>query len=228
MGCRRMTLRQRLPALTAKAIVVALISWLIVDGLRALGATGVQHRADRATEATVEVWRDGSAALAGGGPPMTAQTDRPTSPPLWRHKERGSTYWIVGKDRLQADRPLEDMAELFAYVGEDGQWWFRTPEEFNDGRFEELSSPSAPQTEQPSGEHTREVTLMDVMLYESGKAESEAKGRLKGRQETAYRAAALVETSDRRKTNAEIAAAIRALADDAPRQGADRERDGHD
>jgi hypothetical protein len=59
-----MILRQHLLTLTANAIIVVLISWVIVDGLRALGTDDVQRRADRATEAVSEAWRAERADLA--------------------------------------------------------------------------------------------------------------------------------------------------------------------
>jgi hypothetical protein len=58
-----MILRQHLLALAANAIIVVLISWLIVDGLRALGTDDVQRRADRATEAASEAWRAERASI---------------------------------------------------------------------------------------------------------------------------------------------------------------------
>ena len=55
-----------------------------------------------------------------------------------KHIGRQSVYSIAATGRLQTSKPLEDMTELCAYFGEDGQIWYRTPEEINDGRFEIL------------------------------------------------------------------------------------------
>jgi hypothetical protein len=92
-------------------------------GIEAAARLTLQHRG-----------RIGFAELASCIRALTWQ-DAPT----WRHKKRGSTYRIAGQGSLQTDKPLEDMADLIAYVGIDGKMWFRTPEEFYDGRFERMS-----------------------------------------------------------------------------------------
>lgn len=53
-----------------------------------------------------------------------------------RHKKRGTQYSITIIGTLQTDEPLSDGATLVGYIGNDGKWWFRTPEEVVDGRFE--------------------------------------------------------------------------------------------
>ena len=70
-----------------------------------------------------------------------------------RHKKRGTTYTVLGFARAQVSkasplggsfpataRLLCDDDALIVYHGEDGQLWVRFPDEFNDGRFEELST----------------------------------------------------------------------------------------
>lgn len=58
----------------------------------------------------------------------------------YRHKTRGTTYNLVGAGKLQTKVPLGDMTELLAYVGTDGEMWFRTPGEFYDGRYEKIET----------------------------------------------------------------------------------------
>lgn len=55
-----------------------------------------------------------------------------------RHKKRGTEYDVIARGELQTSRELVDGDELFAYRGDDGRWWFRHIDEFEDGRFEEL------------------------------------------------------------------------------------------
>lgn len=59
--------------------------------------------------------------------------------PRWRHVKRGSTYTEAGRGEVQTSRPIVEGDKLVAYRGEDGRWWFRLPEEFDDGRFVKLS-----------------------------------------------------------------------------------------
>lgn len=55
-----------------------------------------------------------------------------------RHLKRGTTYQLLGPAILQTEVPLSDGAALLAYGDEEGGLWVRPPEEFNDGRFEEI------------------------------------------------------------------------------------------
>jgi hypothetical protein len=59
---------------------------------------------------------------------------------VYRHKQRGSCYTVVGRASLQANRPVDDEEVLVIYRGKDGKLWARLVEEFRDGRFELLSS----------------------------------------------------------------------------------------
>ncbi len=82
-----------------------------------------------------------------------------TSPPVdiaaarrVRHKKRGSTYTVIGTGKIQADswidesRPAPvDMRAVTVYrADEDSTLWVRPVEEFDDGRFEELSARPSP------------------------------------------------------------------------------------
>lgn len=53
-----------------------------------------------------------------------------------RHVKRGTEYREAARGKLQTDVPLTDYAELVAYHDAEGNWWFRAPAEFDDGRFE--------------------------------------------------------------------------------------------
>ena len=62
--------------------------------------------------------------------------------PTHRHKKMGTLYRIVGNPTLQLSPgySLQEGDELIVYVGQDGKSWARSEGEFDDGRFEELSS----------------------------------------------------------------------------------------
>ena len=55
-----------------------------------------------------------------------------------RHQKRGTTYEVIGTAELQMDTDLVDGAFLTIYRGEDGKWWARQEDEFEDGRFEDV------------------------------------------------------------------------------------------
>jgi hypothetical protein len=67
-----------------------------------------------------------------------------------RHKKRGSVYDVLGEGEVQISRGhggnslkkesrrLVEGDTLTVYQGTDGKLWLRFPDEFNDGRFEEL------------------------------------------------------------------------------------------
>jgi hypothetical protein len=56
-----------------------------------------------------------------------------------RHKKRGTTYVVVGTAELQMATDLVDGAFLIIYKGDDGKLWARQEDEFEDGRFEDVS-----------------------------------------------------------------------------------------
>lgn len=61
--------------------------------------------------------------------------------PEFRHIKTGGLYMMVGHGRIQAEEPLLDMEPVTIYrSAKDGSLWARHPDEFNDGRFESLSS----------------------------------------------------------------------------------------
>lgn len=57
-----------------------------------------------------------------------------------RHKARGSTYQLIGGATIQTDGKLADMDAVVIYRNEDGTLWARSPSEFFDGRFGEIST----------------------------------------------------------------------------------------
>lgn len=55
---------------------------------------------------------------------------------VYRHLKRGSEYALVAIGKLQSSGgPVHEGDTLVAYIGEDGQFWFRKESEFRDGRF---------------------------------------------------------------------------------------------
>lgn len=61
-----------------------------------------------------------------------------------RHKKRGTEYTVMARGRLQVDGDL-DNEKVVIYSGDDDQVWCRPEYEFNDGRFEDITSaPGAP------------------------------------------------------------------------------------
>jgi hypothetical protein len=59
-------------------------------------------------------------------------------PRRWRHKKRGSTYTEICRAELQADRDVIEGFTMIVYRCDDGKYWVRWEEEFEDGRFEAL------------------------------------------------------------------------------------------
>lgn len=58
----------------------------------------------------------------------------------YRHKKRGTTYHIEGTATAQCSTPIQDGDEVYAYRGvQDGKLWVLPPNEFNDGRYEEIA-----------------------------------------------------------------------------------------
>lgn len=56
-----------------------------------------------------------------------------------RHKKRGTTYTVIGTAELRMAHDLVYGAFLTIYQGEDGKWWARQEDEFEDERFEEVN-----------------------------------------------------------------------------------------
>ncbi len=80
----------------------------------------------------------------------------------WRHKVRGSVVAEVARGHAQCStRPICEMAPVVIYT-HDGEWWVRHVEEFDDGRFEVLSSapPEQPAAAPVTSEPIREDNYM--------------------------------------------------------------------
>lgn len=56
---------------------------------------------------------------------------------LWTHNVRGGEYRMIGTGKLQTDKPLQDMAEVVLYQGEDGRLWVRAADEWG-SRFKRV------------------------------------------------------------------------------------------
>lgn len=87
----------------------------------------------------------GSGANAHGAVASAALARREAPPavtvpfqPTHQHVKRGAEYQEMARGKLQTDVPLSDYAALVAYRAADGSWWFRSPTEFDDGRFRAL------------------------------------------------------------------------------------------
>lgn len=64
--------------------------------------------------------------------------------PTHRHMGRGTSYQVVAEGYLQTTALIGTAADdehVTLYRGEDGRWWVRPTDEFNDGRFEPLPPP---------------------------------------------------------------------------------------
>lgn len=81
------------------------------------------------------------AAYAQGFEAGRAASAAPSGEERYRHLKRGSVYTVITRGRLQVDGDL-DNETVVIYRGEDGQTWVRPEYEFNDGRFELLSTRS--------------------------------------------------------------------------------------
>ena len=58
-----------------------------------------------------------------------------------QHKVRQSTYGVLGELELQLSEPeriIREGDKITVYVSEDGKLYGRFPDEFNDGRFEDM------------------------------------------------------------------------------------------
>lgn len=60
--------------------------------------------------------------------------------PTHRHVKRGSSYQLIGLGSLQTATPCHETAVLAIYRDATGKYWLRPHDEFNDGRFEEVSN----------------------------------------------------------------------------------------
>lgn len=59
----------------------------------------------------------------------------------WRHKKRDSVYMELCRAELQSSMPLDEGDTMVVYSGEDGKFWTRPEDEFDDGRFERVGDP---------------------------------------------------------------------------------------
>ena len=86
----------------------------------------------------------------------------------WKHKVRGSVVSVVGHGRAQAStRPINDLDPITIYQHDGGKWWARRTEEFEDGRFEQLTSSPLPVEGEREDSLTRRINnLLDELREE--------------------------------------------------------------
>lgn len=63
-----------------------------------------------------------------------------TEEDLWQHIRSKCVYELIGTASIKTEQPLEDMASVVVYRGENGSLWARRRDEFNDGRFRQVDS----------------------------------------------------------------------------------------
>lgn len=56
----------------------------------------------------------------------------------YTHYKRGSNYTKIAEGVLQTSKPIDDNTVLVSYISNDGKFWFRPIDEFEDGRFQEV------------------------------------------------------------------------------------------
>jgi hypothetical protein len=58
----------------------------------------------------------------------------------WRHKKHGTTYTEIARATLQSSIPYPREGDaMVVYRADDGSVWVREAQEFEDGRFEEIT-----------------------------------------------------------------------------------------
>lgn len=103
-----------------------------------------------------------------------------------RHKKRGSLYVVLGlaegqisnpdavfDDNGEKGRAVYEGDEIVIYVAENGKMWWRFPDEFEDGRFEDAEQ-DAPFSAHPDDKNI--LTALDL-LARHGKLMAEMHGK---------------------------------------------------
>lgn len=68
--------------------------------------------------------------------------------PRWKHVRRGSSYTEICRAELQASRDVVAGLTMVVYRGDNGKYWVRHEDEFEDGRFEPISPDHTPHVRQ--------------------------------------------------------------------------------
>ncbi len=58
----------------------------------------------------------------------------------WKHRKRGTAYDVLTSTAAAqcATGPINEGDYVTVYQGDDGNWWVRRTDEFQDGRFERI------------------------------------------------------------------------------------------
>jgi hypothetical protein len=108
----------------------------------------------------------------------------PKNEEIWKHKKRGTRYVkkYEGILQLEEGSSLRDGDSLYCYIGLDdsGMVWFRTPEEFHDGRFEYSGSHGSNKPVIPKGGNLERLISSLRKNAENDKLSAEHNGSYHG------------------------------------------------
>ena len=102
----------------------------IVDVKCGTTNSGISHYTEVIINTAASIYKDSTLSRPASGMEFV---------PHIKHKKRGTFYQVIGEVTLQTERPREDNERLMLYKGEDGKYWARPHQEFDDGRFEAIA-----------------------------------------------------------------------------------------
>ncbi|MCQ8240567.1 hypothetical protein [Rhizosaccharibacter radicis] len=125
---------------------------------------GIQQNLNRALEECSRI-QAGCARILGALATTQAEAVRPVGR-IVRHKKCGTLYEVIGQAGLQTEQPLSDEAPLIVYRGlKDGDLWARSPDEFEDGRFEDVQPGNSSASLTGSVAALAKKIVADLMLF---------------------------------------------------------------